>query len=326
MTNFRLSIWNLNLLLAGLCLTAAKPASAASLTAIYTGSAGAVSQVAATFSTSNPGAQNQYFYTSVINGSGNLEIIGWQDTGSALIRLNTVTVGAASKVASTWIYDSNSTNYLGTALVNGSGKLEVILWYVNADGSLTRKGSYVSSQTVTDVAAAAPRNTDSIFATASRTTGGKLAVNVWCVDTSGDITACGSVTAGTVSQVSVAFDQQDYEFLTAVANSNGDLEVIAWEWLAPSSILREGSATAGSVLQVSAANFAYQRDILTAVVTSGAKLEVIEWSVGSSGAVTRLGSKTGEAAEAVAICDSVFCRNSLRQSRTEPLIWRGTLV
>jgi hypothetical protein len=106
----------LTIILALLTITSAR---AASLFPAYSNSAGAVSQISATV--------GKYgVYTAVINSSGNLEIIAWNDTGTALLRTKSITLGAARAVAAGWW--GAPADYLITVLANGSGNLELISW------------------------------------------------------------------------------------------------------------------------------------------------------------------------------------------------------
>ncbi len=270
-----------------------RTASAVSLNPLYSASAGAVKQVSATWG-------DVYSYTAVINGSGNLEIIYWNDTGSALTRAGSVTVGAAKSVAVVNDYfASSATDYLVTALVNGSSRLELIAWTINFDGSLTRAASYTSSLTATAVSITVLE--DGTVATASRNTSGKLDVNDWIIGST--ITPSGAATAGTVSQVAIAgfLGQQ---FVTCIRDSSGDLNVISWVHQ-NGQVFRQSTAKAGAIQHVVAAPSSANGDVYTALINSSGDLEMIDWAIDGSGGITRLGSFTGEAASQVGICD--FC-------------------
>jgi hypothetical protein len=72
------------------CMAAATAAAQPELTLVHTATAGALSQV------SVANLKNNWVVTAVRNGSGNLEVIVWHETSTALVRTSSKTAGAAT--------------------------------------------------------------------------------------------------------------------------------------------------------------------------------------------------------------------------------------
>ncbi len=289
--------------LCGVLASVPPPSSAASLTPLYSNSAGAVRQFTATYCT-DAGSLNVVL-TSVINSSGNLEIITWWDTDTSLERLSSVTAGQASLVSAACFYHipDYDVPYLVTALANSSGNLEIICWFISNSGALIRQSSYTSAATATEISMVAGFSQNVVF-TASRDTSGNLDVNAFCIDSSGGVTPCGTAGGGAVSQVATAFTYN--QFASAVRDANGKLEVTAWTW-SSNQLIRGGTITAGAIKQVAAGNAqGGQSQIYTAVVNGSGNLEMIAWNIDSSAQLSRLGSYTAGAATQVALCDACF--------------------
>jgi hypothetical protein len=267
---------------------------AGSLTPQYSNSAGAVSAV------SIAQLAPLEVVTAVRNGSGDLEVIVWQDTGTAIVQASNATAGAIKKVAIAPV----SANQVVTAVANSTGNLELILWKVDSSGKITKQYGTTYTLTVTRVSIIGLAVGS--FATATRNSSGDLDVEVWTAGASSFSLTAGS-SGGAVSEVAIAALQYasviGSQFVTAVRNSGGDLEVI--NWIVGSGTLTQGGhATLGAIKHLSVVaigTLATHTVYATAVINGSGDLEDIEWSVlGNS--VKELGSGTAGAASGVAIC------------------------
>ena len=275
----------------GLMMAATAPAS---LTPLYSNTGGAVSQVSV-FQ-----IQPLEVVTAVRNGSGDLEVGVWQDTGSSIVQVSSATAGAIKLVEIT----SVSTNQLVTVAANSKSNLELTLWQVDSSGKISQQYSTTYTLTVTRISVTGLAL--GVFATGTRDSSGNLDVKVWKAGAS-SFTLLAGTSAGAISEVSVASrfytSYVGSQFVTVTRNSGGNLAVINWI-VGSSTLTQGGQATLGAIKHQSSvaigtlgSNTVYG----TVVINGKGDLEFIEWSVLGS-TVTELGSGTAGAGNGVAIC------------------------
>ena len=197
-----------------------------------------------------------------------------------------------------------------TAVINGSGNLEIISWLVDEnDQQILRLGTWYGPP-ASAVAISSPfsvNGSTDLFTTAAINANGNLDITTWLVGGSGEIGMYSEVQAGKASVVSVAFvnnaSNGSPQFMTAIRNFAGNLQVSLW-YLDPSFNIRlSGSGLAGAVNAVSITPLNDQNsDVVTAVANSAGNLELIQWYYDKFGkAVTRGNTAyTSESAYSVA--------------------------
>ena len=177
-----------------------------------------------------------------------------------------------------------------TAVRNGSGDLEVIVW--KDEGTAIVQASSATAGAIKEVAIAAVSSNQVVTAVANST--GNLELILWKVDSSGKITKqYGTTYTLTVTRVSIV-GLAVGAFATATRNSSGDLDVEVWKAGASSFSLLAGSS-GGAVSEVAIAALYYASPIgsqfVTAVRNGSGDLEVINWTVGPT-TLTRGGHAT----------------------------------
>jgi hypothetical protein len=182
-----------------------------------------VSQVAVA-----PVNQSQ-FVTFVRNSSGNLEAISWlHTTGGQITRQKSVTAGAIKKVVAA---PANYTqpNALFSAVINGSGDLEMIGWSVDTSGNITRTGSQnaeaASQLAICDVCFI---YVGSAF-TAVRNFSGNLGGELWSIPPASLQEQAGYDTGSAISSVAATLSNYADQLVTAARGSDGNLHIQIWD-------------------------------------------------------------------------------------------------
>jgi len=224
--------------------------------------------------------------TAVRNGDGNLQLIKWQVSGdgASIQRVADAHAGAVSEVATIVVH-----YHVVTAVRNSSAQLEIICWTQD----LVREGSSVSGESASQIAICPflYENNPDFFATAHRDSKADLRVEVWALSATGLPAFRGAASAGTVSEVALAFlgfgSGARYRFVTAVKNGSGDLELIQWSASSDgATVQRLGSTTAGSASQISLC--ALGDLVFTSLRNGAGNLEIISWRTHSNGTIDRL--------------------------------------
>src|SRR5215469_14726837 len=120
-------------------------AAAGAVTPLYRNSAGSISRTSIAY-LGTPG----WVVTAVRNGGGDLEVIVWQDTATAIVRKGSATAGVIQEVAVA-AAPTGLPNSVVTAVVNSTGNLELIEWVVDSSGNVTRFPSLTTSIKATKV-------------------------------------------------------------------------------------------------------------------------------------------------------------------------------
>jgi len=147
--------------------------------------AGAIGQLAVAYWYSTPTvlAADLIYTTAVVNGSGNLELISWDDDLSLenTARLASGTAGAASQVALTTLGPAPAGPggpLPVTAVVNGKGNLSVEVWYSTGPKTLKELATYNTKSPITQVAVASEGDSAHVV-TAAESSKGDLEIQVW---------------------------------------------------------------------------------------------------------------------------------------------------
>jgi hypothetical protein len=194
---------------------------------------------------------------------------------------------------------------LATAVRDADGNLKVIIWDVDDEGNVVRKGSAsagpISLVSVIPVSFGFFSD-QGVLATAIRDGSGNLKVIIWDVDDEGNVVRKDSASAGPVGQISAAmlYDRggsfaNSGRFVTAVQDGDGNLKVIGWNIDKESlKVTRLGSATDGAVSFICCCPFpdqgiGFHYGFVTAVRDGSGNLKNIVWSMDSDGNLQRDG-------------------------------------
>jgi hypothetical protein len=190
------------------------------ITALGSASAGAVSQVAVDFT------PNSQIVSVVRNGNGNLEVTTWLVGNGLITRQGSASAGAIKHISAAHEYNG-SQDLTASAVINGSGLLEIILWQVDSAGTVTRVGS----QNGAAASQVAICNTCLNYLspppfTATRNSSGHLAGELWSVSPLSEIAqnATSSPASAVVATTTNYFDN----LLTVARDSNGNLQLQVW--------------------------------------------------------------------------------------------------
>jgi hypothetical protein len=242
-------------------------------------SAGQISLVSAT------GMATRRFATAVQDGDSNLKVIVWDvDSDGNVIRRGAGSAGAIGLVSATAVKPRSAadimTDRLVTAVQDSVGNLKVIVWDVDSDGNVTRRGAGSAGaiglvSTVTVKSRFSNHDLSSGLVTAVQDSVGNLKVIVWDVDSDGNVTRKGAESASAIGLVSTANLVLRSKFVTAVQDSRSNLKIIMWEVDRAGNVTRSGDISAGQISLISASlvviNFA------TAVRDGDGNLKVIAW-------------------------------------------------
>jgi hypothetical protein len=174
--------------------------------------------------------------TAVRDLSGNLKVITWQITSSAVNPMETYTAGQVKKVA---IGAEFGTGNAITASVNGSGDLENIYWTISSSGKITRDQSATAGHASATAAAWLPND---FRITAVSGGSADLDTEMWenpwkflsessngeeaHYDTSSAITQVAITGEGSTPEKDDSLS--DY-FVTGARSTAGDLQVQVWK-------------------------------------------------------------------------------------------------
>lgn len=229
------------------------------------------------------------YVTACRTANGALKLISWDvnAAGTAITRRGDS--GALAGAATLVNLVALSNTLFVSAVRASNGRLLLISWRLNANGSFSRLAdSGAAAGAVSDIAMAT-LSSDRVV-TAVRAGDGTLKVIAWRVTAAGAITRLGDSggQAGAATQIRVALDGFGNP-ITAVRDGSGDLKLIAWRVAANGSVSRRGDSgdlagdTGGHDIAF-ASNF-----VVTGVRTASGTLKVILWSTTSGGAVSRVG-------------------------------------
>jgi hypothetical protein len=253
-----------------------------------TGDSGNQAGTASSIAIARPPSGNRYI-TACRTSTGSLRLISWDvnPTGSTLTRRGDsgTQAGTASLIrvvplsATVWV----------TACRTAEGRLRVIAWRLNSDGSFTRladSGNQVGTATDVDMTAVGPDR----VVTAVRTTAGNLRLITWRI-TNASVQRLGDSgnQAGSSRTVKVVVDPSG-NVVTAVKTTSDKLKLITWRVQASGSVRRLGDSgdlagvTRGHDLAV-----APNSRLATVVRTEDEITKVILWQTDGGGAVSRWG-------------------------------------
>ena len=265
---------------------------------IRTGDSGDQAGAASSISIARSPTGNRYV-TACRTSSGALRLISWDvnDSGTSITRRGDS--GSQAGTASLIRVTALDNGLWVTACRTSDGRLRVISWQRNADGSFNRLGdSGGQAGAVSEIAMTAIAS-DRV-ATAVRTGSGDLRVITWSADPTGLVKRLGDSgnQAGASRMIKVVTDEHG-NLVTAVKTSAGNLRLISWKVLASGGLTRlADSGNLASVTKAHDLGRVAHGGLATAVQTSSGQLKVILWETHADGTIARSGDSDGLAGSA----------------------------
>jgi hypothetical protein len=260
------------------------------LSSIYSNSAGEVGQIAMTT------LKTGWVVTAVSTSTNNLEVISWNDTGTALARTGSATGDVIFPLFGLAITTLDSGRVVTAAVSPATGDMELAVWKISSTGTVSKQSSVLGG-VVSEVSVATLDSGRVV--TAMQNSSGDLKVRVWKISSTGAFTTEGAYTAGAASQIAIVGVNAS-QVVTAFRNGSEDLELIAWSIDGSGNVTRQGEAKGGPVAKVAISYWA--PSIVTAVETEKVALGFNTWSLDTSGNITKTYSTTGGEAFGVALC------------------------
>lgn len=228
--------------------------------------------------------------TAVCNSNEKLELIVWNDTGTALVRTGSYT---ATRDCSSVAITALNAKTVVTDNANGTGHaFELTAWRVSSTGSISPLGTTAAGCSDCAGIASITKLDSTQVVTSQVTAGGNLVVTAWLVPSSGD----SAQAAGSFAAQSAITTLNSSQVVTVGTVGSGcsqcDLEVIAGTVDSAGNVTQQGSASAGAAESVGIARWNADT-VITSLINGSGDLEVISWSVNSAGVVTRKASGTG---------------------------------
>jgi hypothetical protein len=243
--------------------------------------------------------------TAVRSGSGHLLLISWDvpfQIGS-ITRLGDSgqLAGAADLICMTPDLTDFGTEILVTAVRTGSGKLKLISWRLQDDGSFARLGDSGSHAGKVDSIALTSFAGTGLIVTAVQTghfplLHGRLKLIAWRISPDGTtFTRLGDSAdqAGEISEVAMAplGDGPLPGVVTAVKNGSNNLELIAWRVAdGGMDIQRLGTSEAGNASHIAIARAGGVSSYIASMRRGSGDLELIAYDIPANGAVIRTAS------------------------------------
>jgi hypothetical protein len=242
--------------------------------------------------------------TSVRTGDGRLLLISWEvpDGLGSITRLkdsNTL-AGEASLIEATVTLDPST---LVTAVRAANGKLKLISWRLEADGSFSRLGDSADQAGEVGLIAVSallsfPGSPSTIVVTAVRTARGTLKMIGWNVPAQGPIVRFErdrEFEAGAIGEIAMA-RRRDFDgpvspsgVITAVRTGSGNLLVSLWR-AGEGGFTRVADVTAGEARAIAIEAAGPSPSTYVASMRNGSgDLQLIAFEVGSNDSLTRTG-------------------------------------
>lgn len=239
---------------------------------------------------------NNRVVAAVRQGNDTLQLIVWDAApDGTLARLGDITAGRARDVD---IADLSSVDgaRVATAVHTENRSLKLIVWDVNDNGSITRRGEMSEAGPIggLELHALTPQR----VVTAIRTEAGNLKVIVWSVDANGAPTRQGDDEAGMTSHMALTHIGPS-GFAVAVRTQGGNLKVISWLVDNQGEPTRRGDDEAGAVSSLAVASTLYGSETLqsvafAAVRTQEGTLKIIPWDMTPTTPLRLTNAATGD--------------------------------
>lgn len=228
----------------------------------------------------------QTYVTAVRTASGNLKLISWylQPDGS-LVRLQDSgnTAGAISEIALSGL-SIQDRRHVVTAVRTEQGRLKVILWEVDQQGEITRRGD--SGNQAGQARMVRVAKSGNYIVTAVRTAAGRLKLISWdaVAAQGGQVNlvrvADSGNQAGEIYDNALIFSPRGVT--SAVKTASGNLKLIRWHVTPTGTIDRLGDSgnQAGNASLINLTAFSDQTLLVTPLKTSSNRLKLISWEDG----------------------------------------------
>lgn len=248
------------------------------------------------------------FATASLGNDGKLAVISWNYDGANLTQYGLGFGATAQEVAVTKTHGTGSTGRVVTAIRTAAGNLRLDVWeFNNTNKTVTLKDSYTAGA-AQEIAIKTLRfgpymSSTARVVTALRNGDNKLQVDVWDLDSNGQLNRqgkglLGEVTATTNSLFKVAIDTDsdggDFfntaGFMTAFVNGDGKLQVATWYADVAGAVKNKttgvvGQATDDAVYNAAVVDIAASASTITTRKATSNELVTIKWKINADGGI-----------------------------------------
>ncbi|MEM6251834.1 MAG: hypothetical protein AAF821_02830 [Cyanobacteria bacterium P01_D01_bin.156] len=224
------------------------------------------------------------YVTAVRTTNGNLKLISWRlNNNGSLTRLDDSgnSAGAVSEIDLSGLSHQGQ-RHVVTSVRTAQGKLKLIVWQVNPDGTITRRGD--SGNQAGNARMIRSANSSGYIVTSVRTAQGKLKLISWEPKLQGGQLNLARVAdsgnqAGGIGDNSLM--QRPRGVLSAVKTESGKLKLIRWHVSPSGAIERLGDsgnqAGNASLINLDASSSSANAPVVTSLKTGGNRLKLISW-------------------------------------------------
>lgn len=269
------------------CMSAATASAQNFMVYQYGATAGAVSQVSITNLSPN------WVATGVRNAAGDMELITWKSTGSALVRKGSATSVALSNASMSTV--ALTPNLVITAGITSQG-LQMIAWTVSSSGAVTYQSFLLA---LTNASFVRMTKLDSARLLVAFDNGGALNLLMLGL-VNGELLPVADAVFGPAGSIPAVAAVTPNWFVTAMRSPSGTLQLDSWSVGASNAMSHAATATAGAVssLDITAWDGIH---VATPVRNGSGDLELIDWTLNTAtGAITRDSAETIGAVSEVA--------------------------
>jgi hypothetical protein len=217
------------------------------------------------------------FVTALPNVDDDLILIVWDYSNRVLTRKGSASAGGVELIELATLTSSR----VVTAFPNMTNQLALIVWDIDANGSITRRGS-ATGEDIKETMAVNSLSDTRIVTSARDADTADLRVDVWDVDANGNVHHIADASAGPIDLVAGG-DPQENLFPTAVRDLTGTLQIIAWDVSSAISKAAE-SPPSDAIVRLAAATLLpglKPMTFVTALEMTNDNLEVVTWHIQS---------------------------------------------
>lgn len=224
------------------------------------------------------------YVTAVRTANGNLKLISWRlNANGSLSRLQDSgnTAGAVSEISLAGLsYQGN--RHVVTAVRSAQGKLKLIVWRVDPNGAITRRGD--SGNQAGSARMIRATNSGNYIVSSVRTAAGQLKLITWKPKLQGgelnlDRVADSGNQAGDIGDN--ALIQRRGGVTSAVKTQAGTLKLISWRISSSGAVTRLGDsgnqAGTASLINLNVSHYTADAPVVTSLKTAENRLKVISW-------------------------------------------------
>lgn len=206
---------------------------------------------------------------------------------TGLVRADQATAGKVGALNTLWVGNEQ----VATPVRTQSGYLKVILWKIQSNGDLVRKGEKSAYQIGYQITSTYMGN--GRLVTAAIDASGQLRLTVFQTLADGSIYIKGTAVAESSTKVAIS-QVSSSKFVTSLRDASGHLKVIGWSIDNIGQITRLGTYVGGKIYTVDQTAMGNYR-VVSAVKTQSGNLKLIAFKLQFNGDIQRLGDSGNQA-------------------------------